>query len=159
MSRDRANGADRATRDTLALMITTLQALTIIIAILAALIHVLIFALESVLWATPKVWRRFGLKSQADAVVAEPIMFNQGFYNLFLALSAVLGLLLLGWGNPIAGKWVLLVSLSSMTLASIILLITNRRMWRAAVIQGGPPLLGIGALLGAVAVHAPLTVI
>ena len=140
-------------------MITTLQVLTVAFAIVAALIHVMIFALESVLWATPKVWRRFGLKSQSDADVVEPIMFNQGFYNLFLALAAVLGLLLLGWGNPIAGKWVLLVALGSMTLASIILLITNRRMWRAAVIQGALPLLGIGALLGAVALHAPLTVI
>jgi putative membrane protein len=85
--------------------------------------------------------------------------FNQGFYNLFLALATVLGLLLLGWGNPIAGKWVLLVALSSMVLASIVLLITSRRMWRAALIQGVAPLLGIAFLLGAVAIHAPLTVI
>jgi putative membrane protein len=140
-------------------MITTLQVLTVAFAVLAAIIHVLIFSLESVLWSTPKVWRRFGLKSQSDADVMEGMAFNQGFYNLFLALSAVLGLLLLGWGNPIAGKWVLLVSLASMVLASIVLLISERKLWRAALIQGVVPLLGIGALLGAVAVHAPLTVI
>jgi hypothetical protein len=40
-----------------------------------------------------------------------------------------------------------------------VLLITNRRMWPAVLVQGAAPLLGIGALLGAVAVHAPLTVI
>jgi putative membrane protein len=85
--------------------------------------------------------------------------FNQGFYNLFLALAVVLGLLLLGWGNPIAGKWVLLVALSSMVLASVILVVTSRRMWRAALVQGVAPLLGIAFLLGAVAAHAPLTVI
>jgi putative membrane protein len=140
-------------------MIATLQVLTVVFAILAALIHVLIFTLESVLWATPRVWRRFGLSSQAHADVVEPMAFNQGFYNLFLALATVLGLLLLGWGNPIAGKWVLLVALSSMVLASIVLLITSRRMWRAALIQGVAPLLGIAFLLGAVAIHAPLTVI
>lgn len=140
-------------------MITTLQVLTVVFASVAAIIHVLIFAMESVLWAKPKVWRRFGLKSQSDADVVEPMAFNQGFYNLFLALAAVLGLLLLGWGNPIAGKWVLLVALASMVLASIVLLITNRRMWRAAMIQGATPLLGIVVLLSAVAVHAPLTVI
>ncbi len=140
-------------------MMTTLQVLTVVFATVAAIIHVMIFALESVLWSRPKVWRTFGLKSQADADIVEPMAFNQGFYNLFLALSAVLGLLLLGWGNPIAGKWVLLVALSSMVLASIVLLITNRRLWRASLIQGAVPLLGIGALLGAVAVHAPLTVI
>lgn len=140
-------------------MVATLQVLTVVFASVAALIHVMIFALESVLWATPQVWRRFGLKSQADADVVEPMAFNQGFYNLFLALAAILGLLLLGWGNPIAGKWVLLVALASMVLASIVLLITNRRLWRAAIVQGAAPLIGIGVLLGAVAVHAPLTVI
>ncbi|HMM83621.1 MAG TPA: DUF1304 domain-containing protein [Terrimesophilobacter sp.] len=140
-------------------MATTLQVLTVVFASIAALIHVLIFALESVLWPKPRVWRRFGLKSQADADVVEPMAFNQGFYNLFLALASVLGLLLLGWGNPIAGKWVLLVALASMVLASVVLLITNRRLWRAALLQGAVPLIGIGLLLGAVAVHAPLTVI
>jgi putative membrane protein len=140
-------------------MIATLQVLTVVFAILAALVHVLIFTMESVLWAAPSIWRRFGLSSQAEADVVEPMAFNQGFYNLFLALAVVLGLLLLGWGNPIAGKWVLLVALSSMVLASVILLVTSRRMWRAALVQGVAPLLGIVFLLGAVAAHAPLTVI
>jgi putative membrane protein len=140
-------------------MIATLQVLTVVFAILAALVHVLIFTMESVLWAAPSIWRRFGLSSQAEADVVEPMAFNQGFYNLFLALAAVLGLLLLGWGNPIAGKWVLLVALSSMVLASVILVVTSRRMWRAALVQGVAPLLGIAFLLGAVAAHAPLTVI
>lgn len=153
------DGAGGRTRATLALMIATLQVLTVVFALLAALIHVLIFTMESVLWAKPSIWRRFGLRSQADADVVEPMAFNQGFYNLFLALAVVLGLLLLGWGNPIAGKWVLLVALSSMVLASVILLVTSRKLWRSVLIQGLAPLLGIGFLLGAVAVHAPLTVI
>lgn len=140
-------------------MVSTLQVFALIFAIAAAVIHVAIFALESVLWAKPSIWRKFGLKSQADADLVEPMAFNQGFYNLFLALGAAVGLLLLGWGNPVAGKWVLLVALASMTLASIVLLITQRRMWRAALIQGLAPLLGIGFLLGAVVVHAPMTVI
>lgn len=140
-------------------MVSTLQFFALLFSIVAALIHVLIFALESVFWAKPTIWRKFGLKSQADADLVEPMAFNQGFYNLFLALGAVVGLLLLGWGNPVAGKWVLLVALASMTLASIVLLITNRRMWRAALIQGVAPLLGIGFLLGAVIVRDPMTVI
>ena len=140
-------------------MITTLQVLAVVFALLAAVIHVAIFALESVFWAKPMIWRRFGLKSQVEADVVEPMAFNQGFYNLFLALATVLGLLLLGWGNPVAGKWVVLVALSSMVLASIILLITERKLWRAALIQGVAPLLGIAFLLGAVAAHAPMTVI
>ena len=140
-------------------MITTLQVLAIVFAVIAALIHILIFTMESVLWAKPSIWRRFGLRSQADADVVEPMAFNQGFYNLFLALATLLGLFLLVWGNPVAGKWVMLVALSSMVLASGVLLITNRKLWRSAVIQGVAPLLGIAFLLGAVAAHAPLTVI
>lgn len=140
-------------------MITTLQVLAIVFAVIAAVIHIAIFALESVLWAKPKIWRRFGLKSQADADVVEPMAFNQGFYNLFLALATVLGLFLLGWGNPVAGKWVVLVALSSMVLASVVLLITNRKLWSAVLLQGIAPLLGIAFLLGAVAAHAPMTVI
>ncbi len=140
-------------------MASTLQVFALAFAIIATLIHVLIFALESVLWAKPNVWRRFGLRSQTDADVVEPMAFNQGFYNLFLALGSIVGMLLLGWGNPVAGKWVLLVVLSSMTLASFVLLMTNRRMWRAALLQGVAPLLGIGFLLAAVAAHAPMMVI
>ncbi|MEO7349176.1 MAG: DUF1304 domain-containing protein, partial [Terrimesophilobacter sp.] len=124
-------------------MVSTLQFLTLVFAIIAALIHVFIFALESVLWAKPSTWKKFGLRSQADADLMETMAFNQGFYNLFLALGTAVGLLLLVWGNPIAGKWVLLVSLSSMVLASIVLLITSRKMWPAVLLQGIAPLLGI----------------
>src|SRR5690606_2542465 len=113
-------------RATLTLMASTFQFLALAFAIIATLVHVFIFTLESVLWAKPSTWRRFGLKSQADANLMESMAFNQGFYNLFLALGTTVGLLLLGWGTPIAGKWVLLVSLASMVLASIVLLITSR---------------------------------
>jgi uncharacterized membrane protein len=36
-------------------MIATLQVLTVVFAILAALVHVLIFTMESVLWAAPSI--------------------------------------------------------------------------------------------------------
>ena len=140
-------------------MASTLQVLALIFTIVATLIHVGIFALESVLWSKPSTWRKFGLKSQSEAPLMEPMAFNQGFYNLFLALGSLTGVFLLAWGNPVAGKWVLLVALSSMTLASIVLLITNRKMWQAALVQGVAPLLGIVFLLGAVMAHASLTVI
>ncbi len=140
-------------------MASTLQVLALVFAIIAALAHVGIFTLESVLWAKPSTWRKFGLKSQGDADLMEQMAFNQGFYNLFLALGVVVGLLLLAWGNPVAGKWVLLVSLSSMTLASVVLLISRKKLWRAALLQGVAPLLGIVFLLGAVMARASMTVI
>ncbi|GAA3728837.1 DUF1304 domain-containing protein [Leifsonia bigeumensis] len=140
-------------------MIATLQVLTVVFAVIAALIHVLIFVMESILWPTPSTWRRFGLRSQSDADVVEPMAFNQGFYNLFLAIGTGLGLYLLSSGNAMGGKWVLLVTLSSMVLASVVLMISSRRLWRAALIQGVAPLLAVVFLLWAVAAHAPLMVI
>lgn len=140
-------------------MIATLQVLTVVFAVVAALIHVLIFVMESILWPTPSTWRRFGLRSQSDADVVEPMAFNQGFYNLFLAIGTGLGLYLLSSGNAMGGKWVLLVTLSSMVLASVVLLVSSRRLWRAALIQGVAPLLALVTLLWAVAAHAPLMVI
>lgn len=140
-------------------MIATLQVLAVVFAVVAALIHVVIFVLESVLWPKPATWRQFGLASQADADVMEPMAFNQGFYNLFLALGTGVGLFLLGYGNPMGGKWVLLVTLSSMVLASLVLIVSSRRLWRAALFQGLAPLLAVVFLLWAVALHAPLTVI
>ena len=51
-------------------------------ATLAALLHVLIFAFESILWTRPDVYRRFGLTNDQDAQTTKGLAFNQGFYNL-----------------------------------------------------------------------------
>ena len=53
---------------------------------LAAALHVLFFAMESVLFMRPAVHRRFGV-SREHAEVVRPMAFNQGFYNLFLAVG------------------------------------------------------------------------
>ncbi len=120
---------------------------------LAAVIHLLIFFLESVLWSRPSTWRRFGVRSQADADVLKPMAYNQGFYNVFLALGAGTGLVMLGSTNvPQAGLALAIFSLLSMLLAAVVLITSNPRLARAAILQGGAPLLGIVFLvLGIVA--------
>lgn len=110
------------------------------IAAISAAVHVYIFVLESVLWMRPSTWRVFGLRTQADAEMTRPIAYNQGFYNLFLALGIAVGIALLG-ANPSAGIALLLTSTLSMVLAALVLVTSNRRMLRAAAIQGLPPLL------------------
>ncbi|MER2206253.1 MAG: DUF1304 domain-containing protein, partial [Rhodococcus sp. (in: high G+C Gram-positive bacteria)] len=50
---------------------------------LAAAVHVYIFVLESILWTAPKTRATFGVKSEEEAIVTQPLAFNQGFYNLF----------------------------------------------------------------------------
>lgn len=111
---------------------------------LAAVIHLGFFALESVLWSRPRVQRIFGVRSADDAEIARPWAYNQGFYNVFLAIGAGIGLVLLGTGVfAEAGVALAIFTLGSMLLAAIVLVSSNPRMWRGAVLQGAAPALGL----------------
>ncbi len=120
---------------------------TIFVAI-AGLIHVFIFLLESVLWNRPSTWRRFGITTQQDAEVLRPMAFNQGFYNVFLALGAFAGLVMLAASSvQQAGVGLSIFVLLSMLLASIVLLFSNPKLARAAALQGAAPLIGLVFLI------------
>lgn len=114
---------------------------------LAALIHVYIFVLESVRWSKPATWRLFGLKSQTEADTVKPMAFNQGFYNLFLAIGVALGVVLIGTAHTAAGLAVTLFAAGSMVGAALVLVISSPKLVRSAAIQGLAPLVGI-VLLG-----------
>lgn len=119
--------------------------LALVFAGLAALLHVYIFVLESVRWSHPSVWRIFGIASQEVADTTKPMAYNQGFYNLFLALGAGIGILL--WAvngvDDVAGRTLLLFSLGSMVAAALVLLTSGRKYLRPAVTQGTLPLIGV----------------
>ena len=110
---------------------------------LAALLHVYIWYMESLAWRTPIIWKRFGLASQADADTTAPLAYNQGFYNLFLAIGAGLGVILYWAGARDAGFALAVFSAASMFAASLVLLSTGRSRLRAAATQGTLPLLGL----------------
>ena len=109
----------------------------------AALVHVVFFAMESVLWSAPGVWRRFGVGSQRDADAIRPMAYNQGFYNLFLAGGSVVGLVLYWTTLRQVGFALVFFCGICMVLASLVLVVTGRRFWRAALVQGALPLLGL----------------
>jgi putative membrane protein len=69
--------------------------------------------------------------------------FNQGFYNLFLALGIAGGLLLVVTGNAVTGRPIVLFSCACMVGAGVVLVATNRRFAPAAAIQAAPPLVAI----------------
>jgi putative membrane protein len=73
--------------------------------------------------------------------------FNQGFYNLFLAVGIVGGLALVAAGSVDAGRAVVLFACACMVGAGLVLLSTNRRFVRSAAIQALPPLVAIVAAL------------
>ncbi|RFA19294.1 DUF1304 domain-containing protein [Subtercola boreus] len=115
---------------------------------ITALLHVYIFVMESVQWRRPVVWKRFGLASQEDAETTAPLAYNQGFYNLFLAIGAALGLVLYSLpGTHQAGFTLAAFASASIVLAALVLLSTGRERLRAAALQGTPALLGLVFLL------------
>lgn len=123
---------------------------SLLFASIAALLHVYIFTMESVTWTRPGTWKRSGVMSQHDADTTRTFAYNQGFYNLFLAIGALVGVLLVAADRPIVG-WTLVFSCcGSMLLAALVLATTGRKYLRAAVIQGTTPFLAV--VLGLLAV-------
>ncbi|WP_173401539.1 DUF1304 domain-containing protein [Arthrobacter sp. H5] len=121
----------------------TLPLLSSVFAIIAGLIHVYIFVLESLRWRSPSVWRLFGVRSQEDAETLRPMAFNQGFYNLFLAAGVIAGL---AFSGTRAGYGMAVLALASMLLAAVVLISSNRKMVVGAAIQGVPPLIALAGL-------------
>ncbi|MDO8145847.1 MULTISPECIES: DUF1304 domain-containing protein [unclassified Isoptericola] len=119
---------------------------------LAAALHVYIFWLESFAWTT-RARAVFGTTADQAAATRE-LAFNQGFYNLFLAIIAVTGIvltLLTGASDDPspAGASLLLAGTGAMTAAALVLLVSSPDKRRAAVTQGTLPLLAVVAVTAA----------
>ena len=114
-----------------------------VVVALAALLHVYIFVLESVRWMRPSTWRVFNVRDREQAEILRPLAYNQGFYNLFLAVGAVAGLVLFFDGNlPQAARALILFSTASMAAAAIVLTTTGPGYLRPALVQGTLPIIG-----------------
>ena len=113
--------------------------------VLAALLHVYIWVLESFRWNEPATRRTFGV-SEEDARVLTPMAYNQGFYNLFLAIIALVGVALLRSEHGV-GSALALAGTGSMLAAAIVLIARDRSMARAALMQGTLPALAVLFLL------------
>ena len=116
-------------------------------ALIAALLHVTFFYVESMTFTRPASWKRFGVTLQEAADTIRPMAFNQGFYNLFLALGVVLGLGLITANWVAEGRAIVLFACACMALAGAVLITTDRAFVRAASLQAGPPLIAIVATL------------
>jgi len=109
-------------------------------AIVAGTVHVVIFGMESVWWTTPEVRARFR-QSPEQAEATRLFAFNQGFYNLFLALGAFAGLGLVLTGYARIGWMFVSWNCFCMLGAALVLAGSAPGMRRGAVIQGAAPLL------------------
>ena len=130
---------------------------SLVAASLAALLHVYVFVMESFLWTTPRVRATFGVTSDAQAEHTKPLAYNQGFYNLFLAVVTIVGVVLVAAGgaggagsapeaSP-AGTALLVAGTGSMLAAALVLLFSDRTKTRAALTQGALPFVALVTLL------------
>ncbi|OUZ12675.1 hypothetical protein BHE97_00155 [Aeromicrobium sp. PE09-221] len=118
----------------------------LILAGLAALVHVFIFYLESIAWTGEQARRVFGTGTVEQAEALKDLAFNQGFYNLFLAIAVALGIGLYGAGQVAVGATLVFTGAGSMAAAALVLVLSSPDKASAALKQGLIPALGIIAL-------------
>lgn len=114
----------------------------LVIAALAAILHVYIFVMESVTWTSPRTRAVFGM-SEEEAQTTRLVALNQGFYNLFLAIVTGVGIAATATGADAVGAALLYAGLGSMLAAAVVLVASARDKARAAAMQGTLPLIAI----------------
>ncbi|OZB78068.1 MAG: hypothetical protein B7X41_20370 [Microbacterium sp. 14-71-5] len=117
----------------------------LILAGAAALVHVYIFVMESMAWTSPRVRATFGM-SEDEARATKAMAFNQGFYNLFLALIAVAGIIGVLVGASALGAGLVFAGTGSMAGAALVLLLSSPDKRSAALKQGLLPAAAVLAL-------------
>lgn len=120
--------------------------LGLVLAALAALVHVFIFWMESLAWTSERARRTFGTGTVQEAEATRELAFNQGFYNLFLAIAVVLGIALYAAGHHAVGATLVFTGAGSMTAAALVLFLSSPDKRGAALKQGVVPALGVAAL-------------
>ncbi|MGH3642581.1 MAG: DUF1304 domain-containing protein [Mycobacterium sp.] len=114
----------------------------LIFAALAAVLHVYIWVLESFRWTHPRTRATFGTTAE-EAETTKLLAFNQGFYNLFLAVVTTAGIAFTISGGIRVGGALLFAGLGSMLAAAIVLLASAPDKARSAVVQGALPLVAV----------------
>ena len=120
-----------------------MTAVALVLAGVAALLHVYIWTMESITWRQPSTWKRFGLESQAEADATAPLAYNQGYYNLLLAAVTAVGIVLVIADRDQGGWALVLAGCGSMVAAALVLVSSGPGYARAAAIQGTIPALAV----------------
>ena len=123
-----------------------------VFAIFAALLHVFIFYMESISWTSEKTRSTFGMSAEAAENTKE-MAFNQGFYNLFLAIEVFAGVGLYTTGAQGVGLALMLFGAGSMLAAALLLFITSPDKRSAAIKQGTLPLIAVIALIATMVLY------
>ena len=101
---------------------------------LAAALHVYIWVMESLTWTSPRTRATFGI-SAAEAEATKELAYNQGFYNLFLALVTFGGIAAHLADEETVGSTLVFTGAGSMVAAGLVLLLSSPDKARAAITQ------------------------
>ena len=118
----------------------------LVFAVLAALLHVYIFVMESLMWTSPRARATFGTTPETAQITKE-LAFNQGFYNLFLAIISVIGVVTVLMGATAVGVALVFAGVGSMLAAALVLLVSSPDKARAAIVQGTLPVIAVVLLV------------
>ncbi len=118
----------------------------LIFAALAAVLHVYIFSMESLTWTSPRTRATFGTTPE-EAETTKLLAFNQGFYNLFLAIVTGIGIVAVATGNKVVGATLIFAGVGSMASAAVVLLISAPDKARSALTQGLFPVIAVVLLV------------
>jgi len=117
---------------------------------LTILIHIMVFFGESMFWGLPSIHEgvvaAINVSTAATVMeqsqILELVFFSQGFYNLFIALSGIAGLVFARLGLLQVGL-TLVCNTCLFALGAGIVLASSTTAYPAAAIQGVPPLLAL----------------
>ena len=110
-------------------------AAALVFAGLAALLHIYIFVMESLTWTSPRSRAAFSTTPE-EAETTKLLAFNQGFYNLFLAIVSGVGIAAIAMGHKAVGAALVLAGVGSLVAAAAVLLLSVPEKARAAATQG-----------------------
>lgn len=126
-----------------------------VFALITALVHIIVFTWESLL-----IERR-GIHEVIFSVPAEDVpairlwTFGLGFYNLFLGLGLIAGVVAWGTGNETVGRTLVVYICAFLVLSGLVLFVADRLGYSrrrgsqlmGALSQGVPPLIALVAIL------------
>jgi putative membrane protein len=101
---------------------------------LAAALHVYIWVMESLTWTSPRTRATFGTSAE-EAEATKELAYNQGFYNLFLALVTFGGIAAHLADEETVGSTLVFTGAGSMVAAGLVLLLSSPDKARAAITQ------------------------
>lgn len=114
-----------------------------ILVIFVIIVHLMFFLLEAIIWMNPLVYQTLitllnnpvSLDDATQATTLKNLFVNQGFYNLFLAISGIAGLYFVGKGKFTVGYTLILFLCFAGTGAGIVLAFSTKA-YLLALIQG-----------------------